>query len=282
MGGTRDKWQLLENVAPPQPFQGGYQDFIPLATLEQVAQTSGPPRRSPFDDLCYYFGHHSECLELTERPESCTVFLLKLVASEYVQLSQYAYLLLSRLAWLLSRRQTFHDIQINWVEECWSDLVALQRRISDYRRNIEAVRLSLSSSKAWETSTGWKSPIPDFDFLEDQFRNLKEKAESLVAVFSGLAGIVASRQSLMEARGASALAFVGTIFVPMSLIASILSLPNQYQPGGPRFYQYWAISIPTVCLICATFTWYLSRRVTGSHWFGPIYGHSFQAMSSKH
>lgn len=265
VSGGRSDWCILDQVAPPKPFQGGYQDFIPFDTLENVVRTSGPPKTSPFDDLCYYFENHSDCLQLSQQPESCTVFMLKLVASEYVQFNQYVYTLLSHLAWLLSRRQTFHDFQMSWVEECWSDLVALQRRIDDHRRNLRVIGQTLRSSNAWQALDGWINPIPDFLFIDEQFRNAKEKSESLIAIFSGLAGIVANRRSLLEARGASALAFVGTIFVPMSLIASILSLPNNYQPGGPRFYQYWAISIPLVCVICASFMWYLRRRITRLH-----------------
>jgi Mg2+ and Co2+ transporter CorA len=265
LAGTQSDWAVVDQVAPPNTFQGGYQDFIPFDTPENVMLTSGPPKTSAFDDLCYYFEHHSNCLQLSRQPESCTVFMLKLVASEYVQLIQYIHTLLSHLAWLLSRRQTFHDFQISWVEECWSDLIALQRRIDDYRRNVGAICLSLRSSNAWQASGGWTNPIPDFLFIDEQLRDMKEKSESLVAIFSGLAGIIANRRSLLEARGASALALVGTIFVPMSLIASILSLPNNYQPGGPRFYQYWAISIPLICVVYASIMWYLKRHIRPLH-----------------
>ena len=109
LAGTQHDWRVADNIASPKPFQGGYQDFIPFGSLDNAIRTKGPPRSSPFDDLRYYFENHSDMLQLSEQPESCTAFVLKLVASEYVLLTQYMYTLSSLLSWLLSRRQTFHD-----------------------------------------------------------------------------------------------------------------------------------------------------------------------------
>jgi hypothetical protein len=190
LAGTKSNWFVVDQPDPPQPFQGGYQDFIPFDTPENVMRTSGPPKTSVFDDLCYYFEHHSNYLQLSQHPESCAVFMLKLVASEYVQLIQYIHTLLSHLIWLLSRRQTIHDFRISWVEECWSDLIALQRRIDDYRRNLGAICLSLRSSNAWQASGGWTNPIPDFLFIDEQLQNMREKSETVVAAFNGLADIM--------------------------------------------------------------------------------------------
>jgi hypothetical protein len=171
-------------------------------------------------------------MELSYYPESCAVFMLKLVASEYVQLIQYLRALLSDLLWLLTRRRTFDNFQIGWAEECWSDLVQLQRRMDDHRRSVKAICLSLeSSADAW-TAGGraqpWTNPIPDFLFIDQQLQILREQSETGVDAFNGLASTISNRRSLLKARGATALGLVGTIFIPTSLIASILSLPDNY------------------------------------------------------
>ena len=191
---------------------------------------------------------------------------MKLVASEYVQLTHYFHTLLSGLAWGLSRQKTFQNFQISWVEECWSDLIALQRRIDDHLRNLGAILIVLRASKTWHAPEDeWTNPIPDFQFVDEHLRHMKEKAASLVAAFSGLAEIIANRRSLLEARAASALGFVGTVFVPMSLVASILSLPNDFRPTGPHFWQYWAVAIPLVLIIYVSAMWYLKMYKTQSH-----------------
>ena len=191
---------------------------------------------------------------------------MKLVASEYVQVTHYFHTLLSGLAWGLSRQKTFQNFQISWVEECWSDLIALQRRIDDHLRNLGAILIVLRASKTWHAPEDeWTNPIPDFQFVDEHLRHMKEKAASLVAAFSGLAEIIANRRSLLEARAASALGFVGTVFVPMSLVASILSLPNDFRPTGPHFWQYWAVAIPLVLIIYVSAMWYLKMYKTQSH-----------------
>lgn len=54
-------------------------------------------------------------------------------------LLQYIRGFLDHLAWLLSRRDTFADFNITWVEERWSDLLSVHRRYDNNRSNIRAI-----------------------------------------------------------------------------------------------------------------------------------------------
>jgi hypothetical protein len=255
--GLRENYVLVQQAKPPQPFRGGYQDFIPYDIATQILPDSGPPRSSAFDDVCHYIEKYQSILPLSEHPESCMVFVYKMIASEYVQVLEYLNSFMSHLAWVLSRRDSFQAFSISWIEQCWSDLLAQQRRTDDHRQNVAAALRTLRASQAWKTTDGWMNPVPDFEYLDSQFDALRQKCEALVAAFGGLADIVSNRRSLMEARSASVLAFVGTIFVPMSLIASILSLPNDYRPMGPKFYQYWVISLPIVMALYGGLAWFV-------------------------
>jgi hypothetical protein len=255
--GLRENYALVQQTNSPQSFRGGYQDFIPYDLATQMTTGSGPPRTSAFDDICYYLETYRSLLSLSEHPESCMVFVYKMIASEYVQVVDYLTSFMSHLSWVLSRQDSFQAFSMSWIEQCWSDLLAQQRRTDEHRQNVSSALRTLRASQAWQSTNGWMNPVPDFDYLESQFDILRQKCETLVSAFGGLADIVSNRRSLMEARSASVLAFVGTIFVPMSLIASILSLPNDYRPMGPKFYQYWVISIPIVMALYAGLAWFV-------------------------
>src|SRR5277367_140523 len=105
-----------------EPFQGGYNDFINYDSLEKAAATSGPPRSSMFDDLCYYHEKHADLVKTDDNPHSVAVFLKKIIASHYMLLAEYNHALLEHLEWLLSRREDFGNLGVKWVGEPWSDL----------------------------------------------------------------------------------------------------------------------------------------------------------------
>jgi hypothetical protein len=248
--GDRKKSDIVPFVQTPIPFQGGYQDFLPFTTMQEAVQSKGPPRLSIFDDLCYYIQEHHSIMELSNHPSSSTLFLSKIVASESTLFVQYLNGVLSSLAWQLSRQNKLGILQSDWIEQRWSDLIAIQRRIGGYSDNVKGTMLSLTSSHPTpnqpQALPSWKDSMTDFRWLETRLEQLQGDARSLIDAFSGLAGIVGNQQAISEARSVSYLNVLGTTFVPLSLIASILSLPSPYKPGAPESWKYWAIGIPLV------------------------------------
>lgn len=241
---------------PPIPFQGGYADFLPLFNMkDDHDDDKGPPRTSLFDDLQYYLDHHLAKVELTANPRSVTVFVEKIVASEYMLVIQYYHKLLSHLYWLLSRRDGITDFQHQWVTQSWSDLMALQRRLQDHQANVKETVLRLCSDASSQSSVpslsyaGWKNVPKDFAYIEGKFAALVSKADNLVSAFNALSSGTAAQQSLNEATMVRFLTLVGMTFLPLSLIAGVFSMSDEYAPGGPRFWIYFAVGIPLTTLV---------------------------------
>ena len=101
------------------------------------------------------------------------------------------------------------------------------------------------------TTRHWMRTTEDFTNIEEQFLSLRQKAESLLNSFTGLAGMVGNRQSLDEARSVGLLTVLGIAFVPLSLVASLFSMSDEYRPGAGNFWVYFAVSIPFVALMFA-------------------------------
>lgn len=83
--------------------------------------------------------------------------------------------------------------------------------------------------------------MTDFQRIDARLLKLQEDTRSLVEAFSSLAGIVGNQQAFSEARSVSYLNVLGTTFVPLSLIARILSLPSPYKPDASECWKYGAI-----------------------------------------
>jgi hypothetical protein len=247
--GRRATYARIESET--EPFQGGYNDFINYNSLEEAAATSGPPRSSMFDDLCYYYEKHADLVKPDGNPHSVTMFLKKIIASHYMLLAEYNRALLEHLEWLLSRREDFGNLGVKWVEERWSDLQSANRRCESYHRHLRSIIRELRIERKRGDPPDWTSVSEDFLVLEERFRDLKKKAEGLVSSFTGLAGIVGNRQSLAEARSVRILTILGTTFLPLSFTSAFFSMQTQYLPGASQFRVYLSVAIPLLFVVSA-------------------------------
>ena len=89
----------------------------------------------------------------------------------------------------------------------------------------------------------------DFIFIHARLGNCKQKVESLATVVTGLLSVHQGELSANEARLVSRITILALIFIPLSFSASIFSMGGDFQPGGSRFWVYFAVSIPMLLLI---------------------------------
>ena len=135
----------LPLTAPNTPFSGGYLDFIKHPEFGADCPM-GPPRKSMLEDLCFYWDKHGSHLAGKSGPGIATVFMQKIVASNYMQLVDFLRANISNLEYQLSRRDNLTGIQIPWIEERWSELQAWSRQLSLYVEDVEAIMISLGIS----------------------------------------------------------------------------------------------------------------------------------------
>lgn len=251
MFGERDKNEVARHIADPEPFQGGYADFIPYVGAEAALKAENPPRTSLFDDLCFYHERHCQHLSVTADPQSVTLFAQKIVASEYMLLINYHRTLLSHLGWRLSRRDSLDVFDPEWVEKAWSDLQSFLRRLDDHHLKV-GLAISAMHLEPQTTTPGVSRSIhTDFQYIENQLQRLKIRADGLLNSFTSLQSIIGNRQSLDEARSVRILTVLGMTFLPLSLVASLLSMGGNFMPGASDFWVYWAASLPSVLLVFA-------------------------------
>ena len=241
-----------------EPYQGGYSDFIDYADACDARQTPGPFRESLLEDICYYWANHSTCIEIQEEPVVSTIFLKKIIASNYLILIEYLRGMLSNLeiAWS-QQEQDISEIKIAWAEQRWSELQFWSRRCSEYCENVEAILdglgIPVSESQA---SKEWASCEKDFHLINRKLRGLKSRSDILTSSLTGLASILGNEQalketnrSLHEAKSVKILTTLGMMFLPLSLTSQILSMSERFLPGPGQFWIYITVSTPLVALV---------------------------------
>ncbi|KAH6694929.1 hypothetical protein BKA61DRAFT_531694 [Leptodontidium sp. MPI-SDFR-AT-0119] len=238
-------------------WQGGYLDFI-KSPASAPHLHNGPPRTSMLDDICHYWLQHSGLLPNTNRPDVATVFMKKIVASNYMQLIEYLRGVISTIEWQLSRR-TDLGIDIPWVEEQWSSLQALNRRLIEYSDDAEAIMLSLGIpyDRPDPTNIGdWISCNKDYQYIFNRLRALSTRTGLLLSSMTGLAGIAGNsqalneaRRSLKEAKGIKTLTLLAMIFIPLAYCCGLFSMNDMYLPGKHKFWIYLAVSLPLIIVV---------------------------------
>ncbi|KAK4444210.1 hypothetical protein QBC34DRAFT_385485 [Podospora aff. communis PSN243] len=89
----------------------------------------------------------------------------------------------------------------------------------------------------------WKFPINDFNKLHRQFTLRREGYDRITTSIAALAGIIAGRPGIDDAKTAKALTFVAMCFGPLSWVSGIYSM-EAFGPDGRFFWQYWVTAVP--------------------------------------
>jgi hypothetical protein len=258
------------------PYHDGYFDFM-LYTARGNGHC-GPPKTSFLDDVSFYLRNYSNLLELTS-PKSLSVFVEKIVASHYVKLAEYLQTTIEKVLFNLSRRRDLTSFAVAAVEEQWSDVQALERRIGEYKDDLEAIMLQLRipfDSPDFPNMADWKESAADYQFLRLRFREIGERANRLNGSTAALAGLTnnrhavkaqelaleAAERSIREAKSVKALTILGIVFIPLAYVSSLFSMPDPYRPGGRLFWVYFVVAIPLIGFIVLG---YLTLELGYSH-----------------
>ena len=275
---------------PSEPYQGGYPDFIPYPSLHDACQTIGPTRKSTLEDICYYWIHHASLVDVQDDPSISTIFLKKIVASNYMMLIEYGKAMLSTLEWSLSRQgQDISEIKIAWAEQQWSDLQTWSRRCSEYCENVESIIdcLEIPVLEA-DASIGWISCEKDFHVIKRKMTGLKRRSDALISSLTGLAGILGNRQtlkeasrSLHEAKSVKILTLLGMMFAPLFLTSGLFSMSEKFLPGATLFWIYIVVAIPLIILVFGVvFLINLGYGADGE-WSSKEFKHSLRVQRNK-
>ncbi|KAI0971892.1 hypothetical protein F4678DRAFT_432432 [Xylaria arbuscula] len=215
--------------------------------------------------------------------------LLHLVCSEWFTMSDYIKTRLNQLDWEIIKPEFFRPSKVgdNMLEKLhmWRRLVPLYREmvsettrhIDQFSCRIEALVTTLESSpnKGSHHSTAnslsttnsipnepHRSLIKDYDqdlkLIKEKLEEYQTRIDQLTAVVTAVISIDNSQRSLQDNRNIGRLTWLATFFIPLSLIAGILSMQSNVRDiSGFTFKVYFATSLP-LAIVIAGITIFLS------------------------
>ena len=150
--------------------------------------------------------------------------------SRYVKQYEYS---------LRSHNDTLHD----------SDLVDLQRWRRRSKQTQHKLFLLTQFINVWlprepdsASIDTWQRTLGDIRFLHSQVEYHKNSLEQMVPVATSMV-------QLREASDVKRLTYIALVFVPLSWVASLFSMSEDFGPGQKWFWVYFATALPLILVL---------------------------------
>jgi hypothetical protein len=274
-------WEISTIKITSTPFQGGYADVAPWRFSEDPMQSQGPGRESMNDDLIYYLTERIQDLPNgLQSPEDATIYLRRIVASQYLHLIEYYEAVLSSQAFPLLRQKDFSNMQATSLEGQWSDKQLICSRLNRYIKDVAAILLELGvpldNQQISHAEPSWVDSEKDFKYIHAQLLILKERADFLNGSLTALTGIIGNKRAIREAKTVKTLTLVAMLFIPLAFTAALLSMYDDFLPGKEKFWVFFAVSAPMVTTVfVVAFLFDLGYDANGD-WDWGVHRHRFK------
>jgi Mg2+ and Co2+ transporter CorA len=136
------------------------------------------------------------------------------------------------------------------------DLIDLQKwrhRAIQSRAKIESTKIFVHYwlDQQNNRSNIWNLILTDLDSLSKQIEQYGQSLERIIPIVTSMVQLYDARRSVTESINVRRLTYVALIFVPLSWVATLFSMADDYGPGKPRFWVYFAVSLPFCLLVFA-------------------------------
>jgi CorA-like Mg2+ transporter protein len=238
-----------------RPFQGGTEEFTdPPSYSKYLREPPKSKNESLFDDLVCYLQVYPPGFDVS-KPSllSLAYYPLKIATSEWLNYTT----LMSHC--VKHYEYSFQDLHLRLKDTALLD--ADLRDLQNWRRRgtqaLQKLRTGSEFTKYWSSketkpeTEAWDLMIKDFDYITVMVEAYSRQLEAMVPVVTSLVQILDSRQSFAEAANIKQLTYVALVFVPLSFVATLFSMSDNFIPGGRGFWIYFAVAIPLSMLVLA-------------------------------
>ncbi|CAN9451148.1 unnamed protein product [Alternaria alternata] len=222
---------------------------------------------SAMDEMVFYWTKLAtpELIQETNKKSSNSAFyLLKHVAQHWVNQLELMNTTIARAEWFsddyqaqiddnLSRQKWKNDLLK--INEIAKDINYMRRHLNHFWRamylNLERLGVQLGSESVdRHASLALQGAQKDFLTIHTRMQPLRDRAEALNSVSNDLANLRAAFRGVSDGEFSLRLSLFASVVFPLTLLAGIFSMGDDFRPGRPQFYKLWAIGVP-VCLVVA-------------------------------
>lgn len=233
---------------PSMMLHGGFEEFEQPTSFASFGSTTSdrlPDKKSMLSNLLRYFRHQPPGFMIAEPSIlSLGYYPIRMVLAEWILYT----LLTSR--YLKYYEYTLHDIE-NRLHD--SDIIDLQRWRRRSMQSRHKLTLLSEFIDYWLQQESNKQPwdfiLKDIKHVSSQLEHYSRSLELTVPVATSMVQLLDSRRSIQEAANVSRLTFIALVFVPLSWVASLFSMSEDYSPGHKSFWVYFATALPVMILV---------------------------------
>jgi Mg2+ and Co2+ transporter CorA len=222
---------------------------------------------SPAEEMIFYWTNIApkRLVQSTKSTSSnASYYLLKHVAQHWVNQLELINTTISKGEWFSDDYQAKIDDNLSlqkWkqdlkdVNSIAKDINYMRRHLNHFWRamilNLERVGVTLGCEEISEdVPLALKGAQKDFITIHNRMQPLRERAEALNSVANDLANLRAAFRGVHDGEFSVRLSLFASIVFPLTLVAGIFSMSEDYLPGTPQHWKLWAIGLP-VCLAVA-------------------------------
>jgi hypothetical protein len=272
--GWREADPLVATQHKSWPYHNGCPTLAPLifsqagmGTKEANIGTFQTKRNlsSALDEMVFYWTKLAtpELLKETkEKSSSAAYYLLKHVAQHWVNQLEIMNTTIAKAEWFSDDYQAQIDDNLSrqkWktdllkINEIAKDINYMRRHLNHFWRamylNLERLGVQIGSESVNENlSLALRGAQKDFITILTRMQPLRDRAEALNSVANDLANLRAAFRGVADGEFSLRLSLFASVVFPLTLLAGIFSMGDDYRPGKPQFWKLWAIGVP----FCAT------------------------------
>ena len=222
---------------------------------------------SPLDEMVFYWTKLAtpELIKQTNTKSSnAAYYLLKHTAQHWVNQLELINTTIAKGEWFSDDYQAQIDDNLSlrkWkadlikINEIAKDINYMRRHLNHFWRamvlNLERLGVQLGSEGINDSaSLALKGAQKDFLTIHTRMQPLRDRAEALNSVSNDLANLRAAFRGIHDSEFGLRLSLFASIIFPLTLVAGIFSMGDDYQPGKPQFWKLWAIG-PPFCVVLA-------------------------------
>jgi hypothetical protein len=224
------------------------------------------PNQSMYDSILYYYrqiGAADAHLTATDA-FAATSIPLRIVTAEWLNVSHIVECELMRLDYAQETTQalSFESLQKElFVLHMW------RRRCTRYAEILErtAAMCCERGRKMWKRADQGKSIATErtADFLElvRSFERMSKRVEKQITAVSARISVEIGKQSVVEAHRITRLTIVALVFFPLSFVAGLFSMNDQFSLNSTRAWVFFVVATPlTVIVTFAGLYWHAARE----------------------
>jgi hypothetical protein len=218
---------------------------------------------SPLDEQVFYWTKvaSKDLIQKTNKESSnAAYYLLKHIAQHWTNQLELINCTVAKGEYLSDDYQAKIDgdeSQQHWkdglihVNLITKDINYMRRQMNHFWRaiilNLERLGIQLGCEEVdTKLSLALQGAQKDLLTIHTRMQPLRERSEALTTIANDLANLRAAFRGVHDGEFGLRLSLFASVIFPLTLIASILSMSDDYLPGAKSFWKFWAISLPFV------------------------------------